>query len=175
MDVATPEDRKEVRRKWKIENPEKVREQKRRWRERKGMTPRGTQKTHCRSGHEMTPGNIYIVNAAGKRRCKICQKLKYKPKIKTLLTPEQRLRSAQNSRLKKNGWTKDMFEATMIEQGERCAICRLSMDRPCADHAHTKPPEPRGVLCDGCNTAIGLLRENPETCRAAAEYLEAWA
>lgn len=75
----------------------------------------------------------------------------------------------------KTGWNPEMIQTTMAEQGERCAICRQPMKRPCADHKHTSPPEPRGILCNNCNAGIGFLMENPETCRAAAEYLEAWA
>ena len=31
------------------------------------------------------------------------------------------------------------------------------------------------LLCHPCNIALGLFLDNPETCRAAAEYLEDWA
>lgn len=174
MAYANPEERKEITRKWKLENPDKVREQKKRWRKRKGMIPRGTPRTHCRSGHEMTLENTYTVPGTGKIKCKACKDISNKrafeksyvhhPKI--LLNPEQRMR--------RNGWTVGMFNTTLAEQMNRCAICRLPMERSCGDHKHTEPPEPRGILCDGCNTAIGLLKENPETCRAAAEYLESW-
>lgn len=84
----------------------------------------------------------------------------------------------RTKRLKKNGWTLEMFSITLVEQGNVCALCRLPFTKenpPVADHKHVVPPEPRGILCNGCNAAIGLLRESPETCRAAAEYLEAWA
>lgn len=30
----------------------------------------------------------------------------------------------------------------------------------------------RGLLCRGCNTAIGMAKENPQTLRALADYLE---
>lgn len=130
-------------------------------------------KTHCRRGHEFTPENLYV-SLKGKRRCKACIKTKYVPHPKVAKTPEERQAASRASHLKKNGWTLEMFSTTMAEQGERCAICRLPMKRPCTDHVHIVPPQPRGVLCDGCNTAIGLLGEDPERCRAAAEYLEAW-
>jgi hypothetical protein len=77
-----------------------------------------------------------------------------------------------------------MVDTTSVEQGGRCAICREvphipkgSQGHPglCIDHAHKKPPQPRGLLCPNCNAGIGFFQDNPETCRAAAEYLEAWA
>jgi Recombination endonuclease VII len=75
----------------------------------------------------------------------------------------------------KSGWTPAMKEATSAEQGHRCAICREPKKRLCGDHRHSKPPEPRGMLCNGCNSLLGFAKESPEICRAAAEYLEAWA
>lgn len=39
------------------------------------------------------------------------------------------------------------------------------------DHDHNTN-EVRGLLCHGCNAAIGLMVDNPARLRAAAEYLE---
>jgi hypothetical protein len=39
------------------------------------------------------------------------------------------------------------------------------------DHKHGKPPVPRALLCPGCNSALGLLKDSPERCEAAAAYL----
>ena len=70
-----------------------------------------------------------------------------------------------------------MFDTTLREQGNCCALCRkpfTEKDYPVRDHAHSVPPEPRGLLHNFCNSLIGFAKEDPETCRAAAEYLEAW-
>lgn len=172
MPYTDPEKKREARRKYRAEHPDRIRAQKERWRRRHGQRPQGTPKTHCKLGHELTPENTYPI-AAGKKtpKCKTCARIKhrenYVPHPKTRKSPEE-LRRA-------NGWTHGMYETTLKEQGNLCAICRLPFDRPCADHKHTTPPEPRGILCNGCNTAIGLLKESPEICRAAADYLEAWA
>jgi len=79
--------------------------------------------------------------------------------------------------LNRYGWTTVMFEDTLLELGNACAICRLpfTQDDPvCADHAHTNPPMPRSLLHRSCNAAIGLLRDDSEMCRAAADYLDSW-
>jgi hypothetical protein len=65
-------------------------------------------------------------------------------------------------------------------QGGVCAICKQketllnrktkTLREMPVDHSH-KTGKIRGILCSGCNTAIGLLKENPEICIAAAEYL----
>jgi hypothetical protein len=79
-------------------------------------------------------------------------------------------------RLKGYGWTVDMVEQTAVEQDGRCMICRQLPGKRglVPDHVHATPPQPRALLCDRCNAAIGLLRESPEICRAAAEYIENW-
>lgn len=64
-------------------------------------------------------------------------------------------------------------------QGHRCAICgRPELDRHAkgghkrlaVDHNH-KTGEVRGLLCRGCNTGIGSLREDPVLLQRAAAYL----
>ena len=85
--------------------------------------------------------------------------------------------SMRRGYLKLQGWTIEMFNQTLLEQGNVCALCREPFnetDTACADHAHTNPPEPRGILHRSCNLAIGFFRDNPDKCRAAVEYLEAW-
>jgi len=59
------------------------------------------------------------------------------------------------------------------EQATACEICgtlfEFSSDKH-GDHSH-KTGEWRGVLCNKCNMAIGMLKDSPELCEAAAEYL----
>jgi len=91
--------------------------------------------------------------------------------------PERKVKLRQ-VHLEKIGWNLEMFEQTKAEQGNACAICRkpfTAENPPCADHIHSNPPAPRGLLHGNCNTAIGLLKEDPEIIRAAAAYVEAWA
>jgi Recombination endonuclease VII len=79
------------------------------------------------------------------------------------------------------GWTLELFISTKDSQGNRCAVCRkvLNMDkkqngaRACADHEHSVPPIPRGVICTNCNAGVGQFQDNPDICEAAAVYLRA--
>ena len=77
--------------------------------------------------------------------------------------------------LKKNyGMAIDDFWALIAKQGGVCAICGLAdwgTKRPCVDHDHVTG-RIRGILCVRCNTAIGLLRDNPSISKAATHYLE---
>lgn len=63
----------------------------------------------------------------------------------------------------------------LASQGGKCAICNTT-EPPhtwCVDHVHGTSLI-RAILCDGCNTAIGMMKENPEALRAAATYLESF-
>ena len=60
------------------------------------------------------------------------------------------------------------------KQGNKCAICQRHPATNavfCVDHSH-ETGKVRGLLCQDCNRALGLLRDNPDSFRRAAEYLE---
>lgn len=71
------------------------------------------------------------------------------------------------------------YQRMFVEQKGVCAICsepetekRLGKTRWLAvDHDH-ETGDVRGLLCQSCNKAVGLLRDNPELARGAAAYLE---
>lgn len=67
-----------------------------------------------------------------------------------------------------------LFEETLKEQGNCCAICGSSdpggKGAFHADHNHLTQT-PRGVLCFYCNSALGFFRDNPEILKSAIEYL----
>jgi hypothetical protein len=60
------------------------------------------------------------------------------------------------------------------EQGYRCAICGRHEDQLprglFVDHDHVSGLV-RALLCQSCNTALGLLDDSPEALRAAIRYL----
>lgn len=64
-------------------------------------------------------------------------------------------------------------ERMMKDQAMRCVGCGTSLHKatPHVDHCHTTG-RVRGVLCRGCNHALGNVLDNPETLRRLAEYLE---
>jgi hypothetical protein len=71
------------------------------------------------------------------------------------------------------GFTSEMFDEKLLEQGNRCAICGTDDPGPTnwhADHCHITNT-PRGVLCKKCNTGIGMLQDNPKIVEAALHYL----
>jgi hypothetical protein len=71
------------------------------------------------------------------------------------------------------------YNAMLLEQGGRCAICRTDEPRGPGntfqvDHDHTNG-DVRGLLCHSCNTGIGSLRDDPALLRVAITYLESHA
>lgn len=77
-------------------------------------------------------------------------------------------------RLRKYGITKEQYEQLIAKQNGRCAICgEQETERSvlCIDHCHDNG-HIRGLLCDNCNTAIGMMKNDPRRCVSAARYLE---
>lgn len=78
--------------------------------------------------------------------------------------------------LYKYGLTTVQFNDLLRVQGYRCAVCKGTKagtkNRDWAvDHCH-KTGKIRGLLCQGCNTALGATKDNPSTLRGLADYLE---
>lgn len=58
------------------------------------------------------------------------------------------------------------------EANGRCALCKRESKKLVVDHDHASGAV-RGLLCSACNTGMGLLGDNPNLLRIAAQYLEA--
>ena len=64
------------------------------------------------------------------------------------------------------------YEKILIEQNGVCAICKVpSVETLSVDHNHATN-KVRGLLCNGCNTAIGFLKEKESNFLSAIEYLK---
>lgn len=73
----------------------------------------------------------------------------------------------------KYGMTREEWMALYDAQHGGCAICASPGWAPnflVVDHDHDTG-KVRGLLCDGCNRGIALLRESPTFLRSAADYL----
>lgn len=71
------------------------------------------------------------------------------------------------------GITPARYAAMLKEQDGRCAICDQPAGRRrlAVDHKH-ETGKIRGLLCTGCNTALGLFGDNTAVLRAAIQYLK---
>src|ERR1019366_1513082 len=98
--------------------------------------------------------------------------------------PEGRALSNQRAYLKRHGMTIEDYDRLFEAQGGRCATC--GTDRPGGrsatrfhvdhDHACCSGASAacgkcvRGLLCNKCNHALGLARDDPVILRSLAEY-----
>lgn len=121
----------------------------------------------------------------GRAKCKVCRE--------AYLT-SYRDKNRQKTRANKNNWkvnnpdkVKDaalksdygidlkQYNDLLSKQNNACAICKKDkayFDKALSvDHCH-KTNLIRGLLCLRCNRSLGLLFDNPELFRSAAEYLE---
>lgn len=123
--------------------------------------------------------------------CKVCACAKtaaWKAVDPQRSSESQRRSRQKNPRVYRNkilrrtfGITLEEYEAMEQAQGGLCAICnqaeteihpKSKTTRNLAvDHDHGTG-QIRGLLCNSCNRALGLFRDNPQTVRSAAEYLE---
>jgi hypothetical protein len=104
----------------------------------------------------------------------------YREANKEVLSAKQKAYHAENGRaitLRKYGITQQDYDRILAEQGGGCAICGGPPRGPGAangffhaDHCH-RSNEFRGLLCGSCNTALGLLNDDPERVERAAAYL----
>jgi hypothetical protein len=95
-------------------------------------------------------------------------------------SPKRRASRSAQMFLRNHGITREQADAMAEAQGGVCKVCgcpptgKGHCSRLHLDHDHATG-EHRSMLCVGCNTALGLMKDNPETLRAAADYLEAHA
>jgi hypothetical protein len=76
---------------------------------------------------------------------------------------------------KQYGLSLERYEEMFEEQNGLCAICENpdSTGRLLGvDHDHESGTI-RGLLCSNCNTALGLVKEDPEILSRMIDYLEA--
>jgi hypothetical protein len=87
-------------------------------------------------------------------------------------------RHKDNNALWKYGVDHGTYDRIFAAQQGRCAICGTTNPgvrtrRFHFDHCHSTGPV-RGLLCQSCNNGLGRFKDNPETLRKAAAYLESF-
>jgi len=101
---------------------------------------------------------------------------KHKERVRKWAASEKGKEQRRASELKRKfgltieDWNK-MFEA----QEGKCDICKVHQSelprRLCVDHNHITG-KVRKLLCNDCNTGMGLLKDNPELLEQAIKYLK---
>lgn len=72
--------------------------------------------------------------------------------------------------------TEDEYWGLYNYQGQRCWLCQRSKGlsrKLSVDHSHSSPyGEIRALLCLPCNRFLGHIRDDPESARRLADYLD---
>jgi hypothetical protein len=87
--------------------------------------------------------------------------------------PDYRRRARACVRRSLYGITEERYTELWAQQGGVCAICLLGNEGKDlgVDHVH-ETGAIRGLLCDNCNGAIGMLKERPDLLHRAVDYVE---
>lgn len=109
-----------------------------------------------------------------KARCRKCTN-EYR------MPSESEIKRNARSRDRKYKFESGEYDRMLREQNGVCSVCREPETRKSprshavlnllVDHSHVTN-KVRSLLCHRCNTAIGLFRDSPLLCSAAAMYLE---
>lgn len=79
-------------------------------------------------------------------------------------------KKAAQARARNYGLTPEAYAALLERADGRCEMCREVLKRICVDHDHTTGAV-RGLLCNGCNGALGRLGDNEAGLLRALAYL----
>lgn len=90
---------------------------------------------------------------------------------------QNRRRSYLQEARRKYGMAPERFAELMASQSEACATCKTPFDwgdkqtKPHIDHCHVKG-HVRGILCNRCNTVLGLCKDDPALLINLSNYLK---
>lgn len=140
-------------------------------------------KSCSRCKEEKSVSEFYISKGRISSACKSCKSDMYKDWEKR--NPEKRKeihskhyeKTARWHVLKyKYGISKQEYEAMLFYQDGKCAICYTTNSRHnksnnlLVDHCHDSL-KIRGLLCNRCNTALGLINDETSILKRMIEYL----
>lgn len=149
-----------------------------------------SKQTHCANGHELTPDNVYVAtrsNGRTYRQCRTCHR-EHDARQRAQMTLEERrerrksfpstAKSKHYQRKYKYGMTEEELRHVLDLQGGGCGICARPLDvdaedkvsKPAVDHDH-ETGTTRAVLCQNCNTGLGMFGDDVRTLRMALAYL----
>jgi len=138
-----------------------------------------------------------VIQVEGTKYCKSCDTTKpiddFYLRNKTSMVRHSTCKECDKKRVKENhdpvayrnaelqrryGITQQDYEVMIAEQNNQCAICnttepggRHNRGYFVVDHCHTTG-KVRKLLCNNCNTALGLVGDNTHILQSMIEYLQ---
>lgn len=136
--------------------------------------------TVCKQEKPLTEFYSYKASKDGKAyRCKSCDndaRKKWKNNNPEKAQLSQRVRNLKH----KYGVDLDWYNQKLKEQNYCCAICKIKENKVlrganvelsfAVDHCHTTG-KVRGLLCNQCNRALGMFKDNIGLIEKAIQYL----
>ena len=137
----------------------------------KSKGKRGTRsiRTCLNCGRRFSELNVKIKNGKGKFCCNDCYK-EYRKKNSKDIKESNRLYQKKN----RYGLTPEKYYLLFEQQNNKCAICECEFTdriKGFVDHNHVNG-EIRGLLCNKCNTLLGMANDNIEILENAIKYLK---
>lgn len=100
-------------------------------------------------------GEVISYSPRGGNRMMVCRQCAPNPRFRSMV--------------RRYGVDKSMFEAMYFDQDGKCAIASCSREACAIDHDHATG-RVRGLLCRGCNVALGFM-EDQTWVSDAKEYI----
>lgn len=141
-----------------------------------------------RRGYPLTPlrdrsANPSFRDEQGRKQCASCRTWLAVDEFPRMKTSQDGLNPSctRCKVLGKFGLNRVKYEALLVEQGGGCAICgrpaygrsfHVDHDHACCSGKGCCGKCIRGLLCNGCNVALGHMQDDPTRLRAAADYLD---
>jgi len=117
----------------------------------------------CRNGHEKSADNLYVYTTKRGKTYGFCRA------CRAVRREGHREWHRDYMLMRRYQLTRQERSDILVSQDGLCAICYT---RPAiaVDHDH-ETGKVRGMLCKGCNTAIGVIGDTPEALENVLEYL----
>ena len=113
--------------------------------------------------------------------CRPCSRQKQRDYMNSK-TEEERVAHHRKVNLKRSfGITPEDYDTRLLRQGGACAICNKpektiragKLQCLSVDHCHSTGTI-RGLLCNNCNRALGMFKDDVEILRSSIIYLEGY-
>jgi hypothetical protein len=136
----------------------------------------------CLGSKPLDAFNVLKKGAQGRHpACKLCRSVQSKAwyaskRAEIIKSRRERRKQTGADRWHAYGLSLEGFHALVAAQSGRCAIC---FEAPTGrgfhvDHCH-RTGQIRGLLCRGCNLALGNMKDDPARLVRAADYLRGFA
>ena len=138
----------------------------------------GTPRSWCKECNKETAKEFYKNNPEYQRNKSKEWRDKNHEKVVKYRTKNKK-KEHRNSIKRKYGVSIEWFDETLKNQNNKCAICKKELtwddkqNTPHVDHCHDSGIV-REILCNRCNSILGICKEQEDILYNALKYLEKW-